>query len=127
LIGIGIVKDISFLKTKLFPKAVELGELTNDSSSALWDSIPEFELIPAYIPGFLMRQELRYPIHSVTPLLLGQENYRGSRDTRRIIIKKGVGVFTRANLYAMPEIQELDPEQKFDMIIDGIERIVDLL
>lgn len=121
---VAYLKDISFLKTKLFPKAIELGELTTDSSSALWDSIPEFEPIPAYISGFLMRQDLTYPIHSVTAEVTGSENYRG-RDTRKIYIRKGVGVFTRNNLYARPDFQELDPDEKLKVIIEGIEKEID--
>ncbi len=117
---VSYLKDISFLKTKLFPKAIELGELTADSSSALWDSIPQFEPIPAYISGFLMQKDLNSPIHSVTAEIAGSENYRGKKDTRRIYIKKGVGVFTRNNLYAIPEFQNLDPEHKLKIIIDGI-------
>lgn len=121
---VAYLKDISFLKTKLFPKAIELGELTADSSSALWDSIPEFEPIPAYISGFLMRQDLTYPIHFVTAEITGNENYKG-RDTRKIHIKKGVGVLTRNNLYARPDFQELDPEDKLKVIIKGIEKEID--
>lgn len=121
---VAYLKDISFLKTKLFPKAIELGELNADSSSELWDSIPEFEPIPAYISGCLLREDLNYPIHSVKAEVTGSENYRG-RDTRKIYIKKGVGVFTKNNLYAIPEFQELDPEKKLKIIIEGIEKEVD--
>lgn len=121
---VAYLKDISFLKSKLFPKAIELGELTTDASAALWDSIPEFEPIPAYVSGFLMRQDLTYPIHSVTAEITGSENYRG-RDTRKIYIRKGVGVFTRNNLYALPEFQRLDPEGRLKVIVEGIEKEVD--
>lgn len=121
---VSYLKDISFLKTKLFPKAIELGELTADSSSELWDSIPKFEPIPAYISGFLLAKDLISPIHSVTPEVAGRENYRG-RDTRKIYIKKGVGVLTRHNLYAIPEFLEIDPEQKLRIIISGIEKEID--
>ncbi|MBI4761346.1 MAG: hypothetical protein ACOYYF_03450 [Chloroflexota bacterium] len=121
---VAYLKDISFLRTKLFPKAIELGELTTVSSSALWDSIPEFEPIPAYISGFLMCQDLKYPIHSVTAEMRGSENYKG-RDTRKIYIREGVGVFTRNNLYALPQFQELDPGNKLKVIIEGIEKEVD--
>ncbi len=123
---IAYLKDISFLKTKLFPKAIELGELTDDTSSALWESIPKFEQIPAYVSGFLMREELNFPIHSATPEPKGNQNYKGSgRDTRKIYINKGVGIFTRDNLYTLPQFQELDPENKMKIIISGIEKEVD--
>lgn len=121
---VAYLKDISFLKTKLFPKAVELGELTDEQSAKLWDAIPPFEPIPAYISGFLMRQDLNYPIHSVTAKITGNESYHG-KDTRKIYIKKGVGSFTRNNLYAIPEFQKLDPENKLKIIIEGIEKEVD--
>lgn len=123
---VAYLKDISFLKTKLFPKAIELGELTADSSSALWDSIPQFEPIPAYVSGFLMREGLNFPIHSVTPELTGNKDYRGKgKDTRKIFINKGVGIFTRNNLYSLPEFQSLDPENKIKVIIGGINKEVD--
>lgn len=121
---VSYLKDISFLKTKLFPKAIELGELTADSSSELWDSIPKFEPIPAYVSGFLLAKDLISPIHSVTLEVAGRENYRG-RDTRKIYIKKGVGVFTRNNLYTIPEFLEIDPEHKLKIIISGIEKEID--
>lgn len=122
---VSYLKDISFLKTKLFPKAIELGELTADSSSQLWDKIPKFEPIPAYISGFLLAKDLSSPIHSVTAERAGSENYRGTRDTRKIYIKKGVGVFTKNNLYAIPEFLEIDPEQKLKIIISGINNEID--
>lgn len=121
---VAYLKDISFLKTKLFPKAIELGELTADSSYALWNEIPKFEPIPAYVSGFLMCKDLRYPVHSVIAEIQGSENYRG-RDTRKIYIRKGVGIFTRNNLYSLPEFQQLDPENKLKIIIEGIEKEVD--
>ncbi len=115
---VAYLKDISFIKTKLFPKAIELGELTDETSSHLWNLIPEFELIPAYISGFLSRQDLVYPIHSVIAEVRG-------RSTRKIYIKRGVGIFTRDNLYSRPEFQNLDPEGKLRVFIEGIEREVD--
>lgn len=121
---VAYLKDISFLKTKLFPKAVDLGELTYDILSDLWSSIPDFEPIPAYISGFLLRQDLSLPIHYVKAEIKGSENYMG-RDTRKIYIKEGVGIFTRKNLYARAEFRKIDPDNKIKVVIEGIEKEID--
>ncbi len=117
---VAFLKEASFLKSKLFPLAVELGELTKETSTELWDKIPDFELIPSYISGFLMKNDLNMPIHSLCFELKGQENYRGKKDTRRIEIINGVGVFNIRNLLTVPEVQKINPNGKIKMIISGI-------
>jgi hypothetical protein len=121
---VAYLKNVSFLKTKLFPKAVELGELSEEESNDLWKKIPEFEPIPAYISGYLDRNKLTFPIHSVSAKRVGSENYRG-KDTRKIYISEAVGTLTRDSLFDIPEILVLDPEKRLKLIIEGIEKEVD--
>lgn len=118
---VAFLKAVSFLKTKLFPMAEELGELSPESSAKLWDAIPDFEAVPAYISGFLTKKDLNLPIHSLVFDLKGSENYQAKgKDTRRIEITGGVGVFTTMYLLKIPEIRKLNPEGKIKMLIGGI-------
>lgn len=118
---VAFLKAVSFLKSKLFPMAEELGELTPESSAKLWDAIPEFEAVPAYVSGFLMKKDLNMPIHSIEFELKGQENYRGKgKDTRKILINRGVGIFTRQTLLNIPELKQINPEGNIQMLIGGI-------
>ncbi len=118
---VAFLKEVSFLKTKLFPMAEELGELTPETSAKLWNAIPEFEAVPAYVSGFLMKKDLNMPIHSLGFDFKGNENYRGKgKDTRRIEITRGVGVFTVQTLLEIPEIRQINPDGNINMIIGGI-------
>jgi hypothetical protein len=46
---IAFLKASSFFETELLPAAEKLGELTAQSRKRVWNIIPEFESIPAYI------------------------------------------------------------------------------
>lgn len=118
---VAFLKEVSFLKSKLFPMAEELGELTPDKSDQLWDAIPQFEAVPAYVSGFLMKNELNLPVHLLGYSLKGNENYRGKgKDTRRIEINQGVGILTTQNILSIPEIRQINQDGNLKMIISGI-------
>lgn len=110
---IAFLKAISFLGTKLFPAAEKLGELTSQTREELWNSIPEFEPVPAYIPGYLMHKELNLPIHDLHVRVMGGKN-------RRILITQGVGNFSTKVLRMDERIKAIDPEGKLPLVIDGI-------
>lgn len=111
---VAFLKAISFLGTKLFPAAEQLGELTAETSQKLWDSIPEFEPVPAYISGFLMRSQLSLPIHDLKVKIAGKKN-------QRIIVVRGVGNFSLEVLRADQRITSIDPDARLPIVIDGIE------
>jgi len=118
---VAFLKSVSFLKTKLLPLAEELGELSPDTSKQLWDTIPDFEAVPAYVSGFLIKKDLKLPIHSLGFQLKGSENYGGKgKDTRRMEITSGAGILTRQNILQFSEVKAINPDSKISMKIGGI-------
>lgn len=49
-------KHISVFKDKIFPKGIEKGELTHEEAQKLFEDLPPFLNIPAYIAGFTLRE-----------------------------------------------------------------------
>lgn len=111
---IAFLKAISFLGTKLFPAAERLGELTPQKREELWNSIPEFEHIPAYVSGYLLRRYLSLPIHQLEVKAKGIKN-------KKIVILKGVGNFSIELLRSDERVKAIDPNGKLPIVIDGIE------
>lgn len=110
---LAFLKAISFLRDKLFVTAKDLGELDDKNAKLLWDEIPEFEPIPAYIAGFLRKSDINLPIHMVRARLKGTKN-------KRIAVSQGVGLFSRETVRACNEIQELDPSGNLPIEIEPI-------
>lgn len=114
---LAFLKAISFLKDKLFPKAKNLGELNDAMAKELWDEIPQFDPIPAYIAGYLNKNELNLPIHQLICRKKGRKKIR-------IAITQGIGIFSRETLRNHPSIRELDPDEvlriEIEPIIDSI-------
>lgn len=97
------LKDISFLKDKLFALAKDMGELSNDQAQKLWKETPDFTPIPAYIAGYIEKQGLTTPIHEIICRVRGWK-------PKRITISGGVGLFSLSNVRQHPEVAEMDPE-----------------
>jgi len=110
---LAFLKAISFLKDKLFPQAVVLGELDDKKKEELWNEIPSFDLIPAYIAGFLDKHKLKLPIHDVVCDKRGRVN-------KRISITHGIGIFSEETLREHEKIKELDPTGSLKIEIDPI-------
>ncbi|MFW6172232.1 MAG: hypothetical protein ACOC5T_00605 [Elusimicrobiota bacterium] len=110
---LAFLKAISFLKDKLFVSAKSLGELSENDAKELWDEIPEFEPIPAYIPGFLEKREINLPIHMVNAKVRGRKHIR-------ISISQGIGLFSPSSIRNNEEIKKLDPRGELRIEIDPI-------
>jgi hypothetical protein len=110
---LAFLKAISFLKDKLFPQAEKLGELSNGMAEKLWDEIPHFDPIPAYISGYLNKNELNLPIHHLVCRRKGKTKVR-------IAITHGIGIFSKETLQKHPYVQELDPEGKLRIEVEPI-------
>jgi len=110
---LAFLKALSFLRDKLFVEAQRLGELDASTSNKLWQEIPEFEPIPAYIAGFLKKDSLVMPIHMIEAVV------QGRRD-KRIVITQGIGLFSEENLREHPNIIELDPDKRLPIHVDPI-------
>lgn len=110
---LAFLKAISFLKDKLFVTAKDLGELDEESASTLWDEIPEFETIPAYVPGFIHKSEINLPIHMICARKKGRKHIR-------ISITQGIGLFSPSTVRDTAEIHNLDPDGNLPIEIDPI-------
>jgi hypothetical protein len=110
---LAFLKAISFLKDKLFPKAKKLGELNDTMAEELWNEIPQFYPIPAYIAGYLNKNELNLPIHQLICRKKG-------RTKIRITVTHGIGIFSRETLRDHPRIKELDPDGSLRIEIEPI-------
>jgi hypothetical protein len=110
---LAFLKAISFLKDKLFVSARNLGEISEEDAVELWNEIPEFELIPAYIAGFLDKRTLTLPIDTIEAKVVG-------RKKKRIVISQGVGLFSQENVRQHPKIQGLDPSGRLPIEIEPI-------
>lgn len=96
------LKDISFLKDKLFALAKDMGELTNDQAQELWKETPDFTPVPAYIAGYIEKQGLTTPIHQIICRARGWKH-------KRITISGGVGLFSLTNVRQHPKVVQIDP------------------
>jgi hypothetical protein len=114
---LAFLKAISFLRDKLFVAAKNLGELNDRDAQKLWDEIPEFEPIPAYIAGYLNKGEINLPIHMIRARLKGTKK-------KRIVISQGIGLFSPETLRRHPEICRIDPSGS---MVFEIEPIIDSL
>lgn len=110
---LAFLKAISFLKDKLFPKAKNLGELNDAMAEKLWNEIPQFDPIPAYIAGYLNKNDLRLPIHQ----LICQKK---GRTKIRITVTQGIGIFSKKTLRNHPCIKKLDPDGNLRIEIEPI-------
>jgi len=110
---LAFLKALSFLRDKLFAEALRLGELDVSTSKKLWQEIPEFEPIPAYIAGFLKKDNLNMPIHMVKAVLKGRKD-------KMIVITQGIGLFSEESLREHPSIIQLDPERRLPIHVDPI-------
>lgn len=110
---LAFLKAVSFLRDKLFVTAKDLGELDDENASELWNEIPEFEPIPAYSPGFLVKGEINQPVHSINAKVKGRKN-------KCIAITQGIGLFSGSNIRDVPEIRALDPTGTLRVEIEPI-------
>jgi hypothetical protein len=110
---LAFLKAISFLKEKLFPIAEGLGELSAKDAKRLWDEIPEFDPIPGYIAGFLLKSEISLPVHMVNAEVRGKKR-------KRIVITHGVGLFSPRTVRELKEIRELDQNKNLPIEVEPI-------
>jgi len=110
---LAFLKSISFLKEKLFPLAESLGELSTEDATRLWNEIPEFDPVPSYIAGFLLKSEITLPVHMVNVKLKGKKR-------KRIVITHGVGLFSPRTVRELKEIRKLDQNGNLPIEVEPI-------
>ncbi len=54
---LAFLKKISAIKDKIIRKALEIGIVSDEEVESIWDTIPEFTNIPAYVAGFFDKRE----------------------------------------------------------------------
>jgi len=109
---LSFLKSISFVRDKLLPKALELGELDEQSAQKLWDELPEFRPIPAYLAGFLFKEDVpREPQLEVK--LQG-------RKKRRLVIMRAVGLLSLSTARQSEKIRQLDPSLTLPIEVEPI-------
>lgn len=110
---LAFLKAISFLRDKLFAGASSLGELDKEEANQLWDEVPEFDPIPAYVAGYLYKGDINLPIHKISCRRKGRKNIR-------ITITQGIGLFSPQTLRKNPGIRSIDPNGSLPIEIEPI-------
>jgi hypothetical protein len=111
---LSFLKDISFLRDKLFPKAVALKELGDQESKILWEELPTLQPLPAYIAGYVDKPNPDSPINYL--------NWRVKKGRKRqsIVITQGVGIMSPETIRLNEKIRQVDPEGKLPIEIEPI-------
>ena len=110
---LAFLKAISFLRDKLFARASSLGELDNEEANHLWNEIPEFNPIPAYVAGYVCKKDVNLPIHEIFCRRKGTKNIR-------IAITQGIGLFSPQTLRKEPKIYCIDKNESLPIEIEPI-------
>jgi len=93
---IAFFKKISVIRDKLMKTALERGLLREEELSEIWDSLPEFSSLPAYVAGFLDKAELSEHINNKYSIIEAD----GEIKVKRIIINKYLGFWhPEENIY----------------------------
>jgi hypothetical protein len=84
---VAFLKKISVIRDKLLKEAVERGLVKREEIEQIWDSIPEFTAIPAYIAGFLDKTEIQDRLRDRTAVIEAD----GDVKIRKVVINKFLG------------------------------------
>jgi len=83
------LKEISFLRDKLFREGVSIQEISKEEADEIWNAIEGLDPIPAYISGFFIKKEIQMPIQEVKA-----KAKRVGKDKFKIEITKALGLIT---------------------------------
>lgn len=130
-LGISRYHFSAYLKTlktmeQLFKKGFELKELDEGQMQTLSKEIPDWMPIPAYIAGFVDKDGLKMPIHSLsfrTPRK--RQSVGGVRPISRIEIEGGIGLFSDTSVRNLTEIKSLGLGGDIPINIAGINKDAD--
>ncbi len=84
---LAFLKKISVIRDKLLKEAVERGLVKEEEVEQIWDSIPEFTAVPAYIAGFLDKTEIQDKLRDRTAVIEAD----GDVKKKRVVINKFLG------------------------------------
>lgn len=86
---IAFLKKISVIKEKILKEALELGIVSESVLSEIWNKIPEFTRVPAYVAGFIDKREFAERLEKERVLIVDGK-IRG-KDRKRLTINKFLG------------------------------------
>ena len=86
---VAFLKKISIIREKLLEQAKSLGIITEEEFEEIWDAVPEFTAVPAYIVGFLDKRGVWSEL--VKTEVLEVDGRIAGRKRRRIVIGRYLG------------------------------------
>lgn len=84
---IAFLKKISVIRDKLMKEALERGLLEKEELEEIWDAVPEFTSVPAYVAGFLDKSDYADKLKDRYSVIEAD----GEVKTKRVIINKYLG------------------------------------
>ena len=92
---LAFLKKISVIRDKILGKAIELGIISDGELRSIWDTIPEFSNVPAYIAGFFDKRKYGANIKKRDSVFLVEGVVRKvkSRKKKKIITKVIINKF----------------------------------
>lgn len=98
-------KHISVFKDKILKKGVEVGSINDEEASVLYDNLPTFEDIPAYIVGFAIKDK-KYSTLS----------YGGNKGRTRFIINEWNGPIFPGDSESIKQREDISGKVEFEGI-----------
>ena len=125
---IAFLKKISVVKNKLLERAKQLGIITEEESSEVWESVPDFENIPSYVAGFIDKRE--YDVRDKTAIFSIDGRLKRTRrigGRPKFVVTRFVGFWNpgERDRYVRKAVQELvrrglTVPENADMEFEGI-------
>lgn len=94
-------KHISVFKDKILKKGIELGAINQQEADSLFDSLPLFQPIPAYIAGFVVKNKEYKPL-----------SYTGKKGRKNYNIESWNGEIKSGDLQKIKEKEKLSTNGK---------------
>jgi len=116
---LAFLKKISVIKDKILGKAIKLGIITDEELKNIWDTIPEFSNVPAYIAGFFDKRkyganiEKRDNIFLVEGIVKKVKSRKKKKIITKVVINKFVGYWhPKQEIYRNKVIELLRRQNK---------------
>lgn len=128
----GYLKDLSVFRDKVLTNGVKSGVISQDEANNLFEKLPDFKPIPAYICGFVRRDEAYRNLDYVGKK--GTKNYRASgwrgpfdprinldeikskEDIQGDVVFEGIQHFTKAKRYLFNSGNMLWQKEEWDSV-----------
>lgn len=85
---LAFLKEISVIKDKILEKAAELGLITVEELESVWNAIPGFTRIPAYIAGFFDKRIYGDEVKKEDSIITAEGEVRGKK---KVVVTKFMG------------------------------------